>query len=287
MTPLRQRFLDDLRLRNYSPRTMEAYVAGVARFAKHFGRSPDLLGPDEARAFQLHLLAQHTSWSQFNQIVSALRLFYRITLGRPDVVPYLPYGKKPKALPAVLSPEEVNQLLDAASPGSSRLLLQTAYGCGLRLSELIALEVTHIDSQRHFLQVRGKGQKDRLIPLADRLLRELRQGWLRHRSPRWIFPGQIPGSHISDAGVQRMFRKVLARTSLRKHASMHTLRHSYATHLLEAGVDLITLQRLLGHNSLQTTARYVHLSRQHLQKVPSLLDLLVIPPSPPAAEGHA
>jgi site-specific recombinase XerD len=286
MTPLRQRFLDDMRLRNYSPRTIEAYVAGVARFARHFGRSPELLGPEEVRAFQLHLLQHKTSWSQFNQVVSALRLFYRITLARPDVVTIIPYGKRPKALPSVLSPDEITQLFAAAHAGQQVMLLHTAYACGLRLSELISLEVTDIDSRRMLVQVRGKGNKDRLIPLSVRLLGELRQWWSTHRSPRWLFPGKTPQGHISSGGVQRLFQKVLARAKLRKHASMHTLRHSYATHLLEAGVDVVTLQKLLGHNDLQTTARYLHLSSHQLHKTPSLLDLLALPVAEPTTEAQ-
>src|SRR6516165_1239819 len=171
MTPLRQRFIDDLRIRNYASRTIEAYVAGVVRLAKHFGRSPDLLGPEDIRAFQLHLLQCHVSWSKFNQIVSALRLLYRVTLGRPEQVPYIPYGKRPKTLPAVLSTLEVSRLIHAAAPGRNRVLLQVAYGCGLRLGELLALQVGDIDSARMVIHVRqGKGRKDRLVPLSRRLL---------------------------------------------------------------------------------------------------------------------
>src|SRR5687768_4677481 len=133
VTPLRQRLIDDLRVRNYSPRTIEAYVAGVAKFAKHFARSPDHLGPDHLRAFQVHLVQTGTSWSQFNQIVCSLRFFFAVTLGRPDTVPFIPFGKRPRRLPAVLSPEEVAALLDAARPGRDRALLQTAYACGLRI----------------------------------------------------------------------------------------------------------------------------------------------------------
>ena len=158
MTPLRQRLIDDLRVRNYSPRTIEAYVAGVARFAKHFGRSPDLLGPDDVRTFQLKLLEGRASWSQFNQTVCALRFFYGTTLGRPEQLPFIPFGKQPKTLPSVLSPDEVLQLLNTAPPGRDRVLLQIVYGCGLRLGELLHLRVTDIDSARMVIQVRqGKG----------------------------------------------------------------------------------------------------------------------------------
>jgi integrase/recombinase XerD len=293
MTPLRQRFIDDLRVRNYSPRTIEAYVAGVARFAMHFGRSPDLLSTEDVRAFQLHLLQQRVSWSQFNQIVSALRLLYAMTLHRPDQVPFIPYGKRPKTLPAVLSPDEVLRLLNAAS-GRDRLLLQVTYACGLRLDEVLHLQVSDIDSARMVIHVRqGKGRKHRLVPLSLRLLQELRAYWRTCRPPLWLFPGQKPGEPITDGAIQRRFRQLTKQAALTKRCSMHTLRHSYATHLLEAGVDVLTLKALLGHNSLQTTAHYLHVSTQRLQQTPSLLDLLVLPrptlpanlapPLPPAA----
>jgi integrase/recombinase XerD len=288
MTPLRQRFIDDLRLRNYSPRTIQAYVAGVARFAKHFGKSPELLGPEQLRAFQLHLLERRASWSQFNQIVCALRFCYAITLGRPDRVPFIPFGKRPKTLPSVLAPQEVATLLQAADPHRDRLLLQLAYGCGLRLQELLHVRLADVDGARHLLHVRqGKGQKDRLVPLSPRLLQELRDYWRRCRPVSWLFPGARPGQPLSAGNVQRRFRGIARRASLRKRCSMHTLRHSFATHLLEAGVDLLTLKALLGHRNLETTARYLHLSTQRLQQVPSLLDLLGVPlPLPPANLGE-
>ena len=292
MTPLRQRFVDDLRLRNYSPRTIEIYVAHVARFAKHFGRSPDLLGPEEMRAFQLHLLERKVSWSQFNQTVCALRFFYGKTLGRSEQVPMLPYGKKPHGLPCVLSPEEVARLLEAARPGRERMLLQTAYACGLRLMEVLHLQVGDIDSARMLVHVRqGKGNKDRLVPLSPRLLAELRAYWRAYRPARWLFanPMQQP---VHPGTVQRQLRRAVRKAGLRKPATMHTLRHSYATHMLEAGVDVMTLQKILGHRQLSTTARYLHLRGDHLQRLPSLLDRLALPvppspgPQPPTAEGH-
>ena len=284
MTPLRQRFIDDLRIRNYSPKTIEAYVAGVVRIAKYFDRSPDLLGPEDIRAFQLHLLQKRVSWSQFNQTVCALRFLYRVTLGRPEQLPYIPYGKRPKTLPAVLSPEEVARLLQAAAPGRDRVLLQVAYGCGLRLGELLALQVGDIDSARMVIHVRqGKGRKDRLVPLSLRLLEELRAYWRLCRPRTYLFPGRKPDQPLTGGGVQRRFRAIAQRAGLTKHCSMHTLRHSYATHLLEAGVDLLTLKSLLGHRNLETTAHYLHVSTQRLQQTPSLLDLLVVPqpPDPP------
>ena len=166
MTPLRQRFIDDLRLRNYAQRTIETYVGRIVAFAKHFGRSPDLLGPQEVRTFQLHLLERRVSWSSFNQAVCALRFLYGTTLGRPEQLPMIPYGKRPKTLPSVLAPQEVLRLIGAAPTPRDRIFLQVAYGCGLRLSELIHLQVTDIDSARMVIHVRqGKGAKDRLVPL--------------------------------------------------------------------------------------------------------------------------
>ena len=286
MTPLRQRFVDDLRLRNYSPRTIEAYVAGVARLAQHFRRSPDLLGPDEVRAFQLHLLQRRVSWSLFNQTVCALRFFYGTTLGRPEQLPLLPYGKRPKKLPSVLSPQEVACLLEAALLPRDRVLLQVAYGCGLRLQELLHLQARDIDSARMVIHVRqGKGRKDRLVPLSLRLLEALRVYWRQCRPRSWLFPGHKAGQPLNAGSVQRLFRRVARAAALSKRCSLHTLRHSYATHLLEAGVDLLTLKALLGHTSLETTARYLHVSTQRLQQTPSLLDLLVLPP--PRTPGSA
>src|SRR5262249_9843675 len=178
MTPLRQRFLDDLRLRHYAKRTIDTYVSQVAGFARHFGRSPDVLGTEEVRAYQLHLLERRVSWSTFNQAVCALRFLYGTTLGRPEQLPFIPFGKRPKKLPSVLSPDEVLRLLEAAPPPRDRVLLQVAYGCGLRLSELTHLQVTDIDSARMVIHVRqGKGRKDRLVPLSVRLLGELRAYW--------------------------------------------------------------------------------------------------------------
>ncbi len=275
MTALRQRMIEDMQVRNYSPRTVEAYVAAVAKLAKHFRRSPDQLSGEDVRVFQVHLLAQKVSWSQFNQIVSGLRFFFGTTLARPGMVEMLPYGKRPKRLPTVLDVAEVAQVLAAAKPGRERVLLMTAYACGLRISELLNLQVTDIDSVRMVVNVRqGKGAKDRQVPLSARLLSELRQWWYGHRTKPWLFPGMTADSRqrpMNTTSVQRMVKQVMRRAKLKKVASMHTLRHSYATHLLEAGVDVVTLQKLLGHNALSTTARYLHLSRRQMQRLPDLL----------------
>jgi site-specific recombinase XerD len=297
MTALRQRLIEDMQVRNYSPRTVEAYVAAVAKLAKYFMKSPDELTNEELRGFQVHLLSVKASWSQFNQIVCGLRFFYRTTLGRAEVVAMLPYGKKAKTLPVVLSVEEVAQLLATAKPGHERMLLTTAYACGLRISELLHLKATDIDSARMVVNVRqGKGAKDRQVPLSPRLLSELRAWWQTHRTKPWLFPGMAGAARrrplhagwqprpMHAGSVQRMVKQIVKRSGLKKSASMHTLRHSYATHLLEAGVDVVTVQKLLGHSDLSTTARYLHLSRRYLAQLP---DLLAMPTAGKAAVPDA
>jgi site-specific recombinase XerD len=278
MTPLRQRFVDDLRLRNYTPRTIETYVSCVARFARYFGRSPDLLGVEEVREFQLELLRRRVSWCLFNQTVCALRLLYRVTLGRPDVVTMIPYGQRPRVLPTVLSPEEVLRVLDAARPGRDRVLLQTAYACGLRISELVRLRVADIDSARMVVVVRqGKGQKDRLVPLSPRLLEVLRDYWRQQRPALWLFPGRDPGRPLHCGNVQKLCQRIVTRLGLAKRMTPHVLRHSFATHMLEAGVDVRTLQAILGHAGLETTAHYLHIETRRFRQVPGLLDRLMLP----------
>jgi integrase/recombinase XerD len=283
MTPLRQRFTQDLQLRNYAPRSIATYVAAVAAFARHFKRSPEQLGAEHIREYQLFLLRQRVCWSRFNQAVCALRLLYRLTLQRPGLVELIPYGKKPKPLPAVLSKDEVARLF-AAAAGDDRFLtlLQTTYACGLRVSEVTHLRVSDIDAERMVLHIRcSKGRKDRFVPLSAVLLQRLRDYWRRHRPADWLFPGLKAGCPLSIGQVQRLCRRAVRAAGIRKKASMHTLRHSYATHLLEAGADLATLQKLLGHNQLATTLLYTHVQQDHLFRTASPLDTL---PALPAVE---
>jgi integrase/recombinase XerD len=288
MTPLRQRLIDDLRLRNYAPRTISTYVAAVVRFAQHFRQSPDQLGAEHVRQYQLHLLQQRASWCRFNQTVAALRFFYGTTLRRPAVVTVLPYGKEAKPLPAVLSPDEVRRLFAAVTEPRYRLILQTAYAAGLRISEVVRLQVGDIDARRMVLHIRAaKGRKDRLVPLSAVLLALLRTYWRQHRPGRWLFPGRTPAGHLSLGQVQRVCRRAVRAAGITKGASMHTLRHSYATHLLEQGVDLATLQRLLGHNQLTTALRYTHLRQEHLPRVASPLDTLGGAPAEAEGPGEA
>jgi site-specific recombinase XerD len=288
MTPLRQRFIDDLRLHNLAPRSIDAYVAGVAKLARFAGRSPDQLGTEDIRKFQLDLLDKKVSWSLFNQTVTALRWLFGVTLQRPQAVPAVSFGHRPYRLPVVLATDEVLSLLEAARPGRDRVLLQTTYACGLRLSEVLGLTAADIDSARMFVVVRqGKGRTDRLVPLSLRLLTELRAYWRMHRPRTWLFPGSKPDQPLCAAAIQRMVKRTRQAAGLVKPATLHTLRHSFATHLHEAGVDLVTLQKLLGHRSIDSTLLYLHLSQRHLQQTPSLLDLIALPKDPPSKEGQS
>jgi site-specific recombinase XerD len=281
MTPLRQRYIDDLRLRNKSPRTIETYVLRVVQFARHFGRSPEVLGPEELRAYQQHLIARAVSWSMYNQSVCALRFLYNVTLKRPHLIEHLPFAKRPRLLPTVLSPEEVVRFLEAALPGRDRTLLDVAYSCGLRLKELVGLQVADIDSARMALRIRhGKGQKERLVPLTPRLLAVLRVYWRQYRPAVWLFPGvNKPTQALTGGAVQRICQRTAKRAGLTKRIHPHVLRHSFATHLLEAGVDLLSVQVLLGHSHFNTTAKYLHVSLRRLRQLPQLLEGLAMTPA--------
>jgi integrase/recombinase XerD len=275
MTPLRQRFVEDMQRRNLAARTIETYTSVVAAFARHFRLSPEHLDAEHVRQYQLHLIAQSASWSRFNIAVAALRFLYRVTLRRTGVVEMIPYAKKPRVLPPVLGQAEVARLIASAVDDRFAALLQTTYGCGLRISEVTRLRISDIDAERRVLHIHGgKGGKDRLMPLSNVLLERLRDYWRKHRPDDWLFAGQKPGCPLSIGQVQRLFRLTLAASGIAKKARMHTLRHSYATHLLEAGVDLPTLQRLLGHNQLSTTLLYIHLRQADLNRTISPLDTL-------------
>ncbi len=276
MTPLRRRFIDDLRLRNYSPRTIEDYVAGVVRLARHFNRSPDQLGAEDVRAFQLQLVERQVSSSLFNQTTSGLRFLYSVTLGRPEMVRHIPFAKKrPRKLPTVLSPEEVVKFLNAAVPGRDRTLLDICYSCGPRVSELVGLQVADVNSRRMALHIRGKGHKDRLVPISPRLLDVLRDYSREYRPHTWLFPGVNGAKPLTDSAVRDLCERTGTRAGLSMRITPHTLRHSFATHLLEAGVDLLAVQALLGHSHFRTTAIYLHVTMRHLKRAPQLLEDLV------------
>lgn len=284
MTPLRKRMIEDLRIRNRSPATIDTYVRLVARFAKHHGRSPDKLGPEDIHSYQVHLLAKKTSWSQFNQSVSALRFLYRVTLQRSWPIEHLPYGKKPKTLPVILSQEEVLRFLDAVDHRMYRMALTTGYAGGLRISELVTLRIEDIDSARMLIHVgHGKGDKARLIPLSKVLLGQLRKYWRAYRPQQWLFPGRSRRRHkpVCKKTIQDACRRARGAAGLRKCVTPHTLRHCFATHLLEAGTDIRTVQALLGHASLSSTMIYTHVQRRLITATRSPLDLIgQLAPSP-------
>ena len=249
LSPITQRMAGDMLIRNLSPRTIDAYTYHVERFAKHFGKPLDELGPEEIRLYQLHLIeVKKASWSSFNQAVCGLRFLYHVTLPRPWVVQQIPFGKRPKRLPAVLGAEEVSRLLACVPVLKHRMVLLTMYAAGLRLTEATHLQLTDIDSPRMLLNIRhGKGNKQRLVPLSPRLLEELRGYWKQTRPPLFLFPGKTPEVPLSSATVQKACKLAAAQARLDSpRISPHTLRHSYATGLLEAGVDLLTIGRLGG-----------------------------------------
>lgn len=276
MSDLRKRFVEDLTLRNYARRTIETYTRQVACFARHFGRSPEVLGPEEIRSWQLYLIQEkQASWSSFNQAVCALRFLYRITLPRDWAVTMIAYAKKPKKLPAVLGAEEVEKLLECARPAKLRMVLSTLYAAGLRLAEALHLQPADIDSSRMLLHVRqGKGGKDRMVPLSQRLLEELRAYWQMERPQAWLFPGADGQRPLDPTSVQKACGRAAVAAGLQKHVTPHTLRHSFATSLAERGENLLTIQALLGHRALTTTQIYLHLRRVHLSSIVSPFDYL-------------
>jgi integrase/recombinase XerD len=276
MTPLRRRMIEDMTLRNLTPKTIESYVQGVAQFARYFKRSPERLGPDHVRTYLLHLVQERRlSWSHYNQVRSALRFLYRVTLKRDSVVQDIACAKKPHSLPVVLSLDELTRFFRAVTNLKHRVILMTTYAAGLRVAEVTSLRVADIDSQRMVIRVvQGKGRKDRYVMLSDKLLRVLREYWKIARPGHYLFPGAQPDKPISTATVQHVCREARAVAALGKHVTAHTLRHSFATHLLEGGTDLRTIQILLGHRSLSTTARYTHVATAASQSTHSPFDRL-------------
>ena len=280
MTSLRQRMLEDMQVRRLSPFTQRAYVGTVARFARYFDRSPERLGPEQIRACQVYLATERRlATSSLLVAVAALRFLYRVTLRKrwsfDDVIPA---PKKPQSLPVVLSPQEVVQFLDAVKAAKHRAILTTCYASGLRISEAVRLTVSAIDSERMVLRItKGKGQKDRYVMLSPKLLAVLRAWWKVERPRHWLFPGERPEAPITRSAVQIACRIASRRARLVKAVTPHSLRHAFAVHLLEAGTDLRTIQLLLGHRSLQTTARYLRVATTKVCSTTSPLDLLPRP----------
>ena len=271
MTPLRQRMIEDLQLRGLSKKTQDAYVRAVRQLAEHYGKSPDRITEEELRQYFLYLKnVKRASRSACTIALCGIKFFYQHTLKREWVTFELVRPPREKKLPVVLSVGQVRRILGCIHRQHYRVCLSTIYGCGLRLQEGVHLQVRDIDSERMVVHVRhGKGAKDRYVPLPESTLKLLRQYWCAHRHALWLFPARtragIPPSAattpMSVSGVQKAFKAALQESGVQKPATVHTLRHSYATHLLEAGVNLRLIQAYLGHNSPQTTAIYAHVTR--------------------------
>ena len=276
MTPLRRRMIEDMRVRNLSPNTQQLYIDRVAKFARYFGKSPELLGPEDVRAYQVYLIHQkRASSSMLQQTVCALRFLYRNTLGKEWALPYIPTPKREKKLPVVLSREEVARFLEHLPNLKHRALIITAYATGMRVSEVVSLRAADIDSDRMMIRVeQGKGRKDRYVMLSPNLLELLRAYWRIARPADWLFPGQRPGTHLTAKRALQVCIKAGTAAGLTKRATVRALRHSFATHLLEAGANIRVIQVLLGHRSLRTTAKYTHVSRETICSTSSPLDQL-------------
>jgi site-specific recombinase XerD len=274
--------LEELQRRNYCSGTIRLYLRHVAEFAQHFHRSPDQLGAEHIRQYQLFLIQEKKlAWSSYNQIVCALRFFYGKTLKRAFLLSDIPFPRKEQQLPLILSKEEVERILIAPRSLKSRALLMTIYAAGLRRFELSRLRVHDIDSARMTITIhQGKGQKDRVVMLSPVLLDTLRQYWRYKKPKEWLFPGRNPDQPISTNDIFMVFHNAVRHAGITKKVSPHSLRHCFATHLLESGTDLRTIQILMGHRSLKTTARYLHVSQQQVRATSSPLDSLHLTKKP-------
>lgn len=279
MTPLRKRMLEDMQIRNLSPHTIDGYLRYVGEFAKHFGVSPDRLGPEHVRTYQLHLLEQQVHQSILVQTVCALRFLYEKTLHRPWTVDYIPFPKRIKTLPVILSRDEVQAVIRAPRHFKHRLILATLYTTGLRASELCRLQGTDIDSKRMVVVVhQGKGKRDRQVPLSPDLLPQLRRYWKLYGLQSWLFPGRRISEPLTRHGVHHICAQAGQTAQLKKAVYPHLMRHCFATHLLEAGMDLRSIQLLLGHASLSSTSIYLHVANPAFQTSHSPLNTLALPP---------
>ena len=284
MTKLRQRMIEDMQVRNLALNTQRVYLEQVSRFARHFNKSPERLGPEEIRAYQIYLTNERKlDPGSVLVAIAALRFLYKVSLKREwsfdDVIPA---PKKPQRLPVVLSPEEVLQFLGAVGSTKHRTILTTCYAAGLRISEVVRLRPTDIDSKRMVIRVeQGKGQKDRYVMLSPQLLETLRSYWRETRPKGLLFEGDIVGKPIDRGSVAQACQKARRVARINKPVTPHSLRHGFAVHLLESGTDVRTIQLLLGHRSLATTARYLRIATTKVCSTSSPLDLL---PRPAAAE---
>jgi len=277
MGKLREQMKMDLKLKGYSPKTQAAYLGYMKKFVRYFGRSPAKMGEEEIREYLYHLVTERDLGdSSINSAYSALKFFYKTTLCRDWNVAKIPRRKTEKRLPVVLDGSEIKQLLAVTTNLKHRALLMTTYSAGLRVSETAHLKVCDVDSKRMQLRIaQGKGKKDRYALLSPVTLNLLRDYWRQYRPFSWLFPGRLPESPISTRSIQKVFKDAKRKAGIKKPATVHTLRHSFATHLLEAGTDIYRVQKLMGHTSPKTTTIYIHLRRQDLLKVISPLDSLM------------
>jgi len=273
MSPLRRRMIEDMTIRKFTPKTQHDYVQGIKNFAAFLERSPDTASFEDVRRYQLHLAASGVGVPTINQTVSTLRFFFRVTLGRPKIVEHTHAIHEPRKLPVVLSLDEVVRLLDAAPGLKYKAALSVAYGAGLRANEVVSLKVSDIDSKRMVIRVeQGKGGKDRYVMLSPHLLDLLRTWWKAARPRGWLFPGRAPAQPMTTRQLNRACHAAAQMAEINKRVSLHTLRHSFATHLLEQKVDVRIVQVLLGHSKLDTTALYTHVATKTIGEVMSPLE---------------
>src|SRR5215218_4281082 len=284
MSPLRRRMIEDMTIRKFAPKTQHDYVQRVKNFAAFIGRSPDMASFEDVRRYQLHLAASGVGVPTINQTVSTLRFFFKVTLRRYDIVEHTTFIHEARKLPVVLSPEEVARVLDAAPGLKYKAALSVAYGAGLRAAEVISLKVSDIDSQRMLIRVeQGKGRKDRNVMLSPHLLELLRAWWKAARPQGWLFPGRNPVQSMTTRQLNRACHAAADMAGIDKPVSMHTLRHSFATHLLEQNIDIRVIQVLLGHAKLDTTALYARVATKTIQQVMSPLDRITLTQAEPPA----
>jgi site-specific recombinase XerD len=289
ISPLRRRMIEDMTVRNLSATTRVTYIHNVKKFSEHFGRSPDRLGIEDVRAYQVHLVSREVAWATLNQVVSALRFFYGVTLGRKELPERIGYARRPKTLPVVLSPEEVAAFLEAVPNRRDRVALTTAYATGLRASEVTGLRICDIDRSRMVIYVaNGKGGKQRYVMLSPKLLGILRAYWCIERPRDWLFPGRGGDKPLDPTILNAACAAAVKATGISKRATLHSLRHAFATHLVEQGVDVTIVQALLGHGHLSTTMRYIRVATRTIAAVKSPLDHLpMVAMMPPHEERRS
>jgi integrase/recombinase XerD len=276
MTQLRQAMIKAMQLRNFSASTQQSYVSAIKQFAIYYKRSPENITEQEAQNYILHLANEkNLAWSSCNVVVSSIRFFYKVILKKNYDNFYLPFSKKQHYLPEILTQDEIRTLLNVTKNLKHHAIFMTVYSAGLRVSEVAHLTINDIDSQSGVICVKqGKGKKDRYVPLSPRLLTELRHYWKAYRPAHWLFPGCDGTKPITRHGVLDAFKKATRKADITKHVSVHSLRHSFATHLLEAGTDIMNIKQLLGHSSISSTLRYTRISKQLVSGIVSPLDSL-------------